>query len=64
MSVKIPLHLPLKPIPEDAMTRLSLLADMATLNPKGFRAASEKKNRTRIKTRAEKLMEIYNDRSQ
>lgn len=50
--VKIPLH-----GKGDAMARLCLHADMASLNPKGFRTASEKKNRKRIKTRAEKLAE-------
>ena len=59
ISMKIPLHLPQVPTKEDAMQRLSLLADMASLNPKGFRAASEKKNRKRNPTRAEKLSKLH-----
>lgn len=40
---KIPLH-----GKGTALDRLSLHADMAALNPKGFRTASEKKDRPRI----------------
>lgn len=49
-----PVHIPLHG-KGTALDRLSLHADMAALNPKGFRTASEKKNRKRIKTRVEKL---------
>ena len=49
-QLRIPLH-----GKGTAIDRLSLLADMASLNPKGFRAASEKKNRKRVPTYAEKL---------
>ena len=65
--VRIPLHD--KGTPLD---RISLHADMASLNPKGFRTASEKRDRHRItkhdrkrkhprgrfKTRVEKLAEL------
>lgn len=50
--VRIPLHGKATPI-----ERLALYAEMATMNPKGFRTASEKKNRKRIKTLGEKLAE-------
>ena len=52
---KIPLHLPREVTKDDAMERLLLHADMASLNPEGFRTASEKKNRKRTKTRVEKF---------
>lgn len=42
---KIPLH-----GKGDALTKLAHWANMASLNPKGFRTASEKKDRHRIKT--------------
>jgi hypothetical protein len=57
-SVNIPLHLGQNPTTGDAMDRLVLTSEMATMNPPGFRTASEKKNRKRIKTRAEKLAEM------
>lgn len=57
-QLKLPLHMPQRPTPGDAMDRLSHLANMSSLNPKGFRTASEKKNRKRTKTRAEKLAEF------
>ena len=53
--LKIPLHLPRQVTEADALDRLSLHANMASLNPKGFRTASNKKNRKRGKTRVEKL---------
>lgn len=38
-----------------ALDKLSLWAEMAAMNPQGFRTSSEKKNRRRQKTRVEKL---------
>jgi len=58
-QLKIPLHLPQQATKEDALDRLSHLANMSSLNPKGFRTASEKRNRRRIKTRAEQLSELH-----
>lgn len=56
-SVKIPLHLSQNVTKGDAMDRLVHYSEMASMNPKGFRTSSEKKNRKRVKTRAEKLAE-------
>lgn len=56
-----PLHLKGPPSKHDALARLSLHADMSSLNPKGFRTASGRKDRKRVKTRVEKLAELLHD---
>lgn len=61
MQMKIPLHLSAIPSRFDAMERLCLHADMSSLNPKGFRTASMKKNRKREKTRVEKFSMLIED---
>jgi hypothetical protein len=52
--LKIPLH-----GKGTALAKLALWADMATLNPKGFRTMSEKKNRRRAKVQSPKSISVY-----